>query len=763
MPELKAIKIHIKGNVQGVGFRPFVYSLAKNNNLSGWVRNSSNGVEIEIEGKSEFVDRFLTTLENSPPALSRIDSINIGKIKFSDYQDFEILQSNPIEGEFIPISPDFSVCNDCLQELFNPTDKRFRYPFINCTNCGPRFTIIKDIPYDRPKTTMANFQMCEFCESQYKDPLNRRYHAQPIACPKCGPDVSLIIDNITRSTGDDAIQDSRNFIKDGKILAIKGLGGYHLACDATNNVAVENLRNRKKRSDKPFALMADTLSTIANYCEISAEEQQLLESKERPIVLLKIKSIKDLSPLIAPGQTHLGFMLPYTPLHYLLLETEVGFPPVWVMTSGNLSEEPIAFQDQESYERLGKIADAFLTHNREIYMRVDDSVTQIFDSKIYPLRRSRGYAPNPIILPLSIPQILATGAELKNTFCLTRDNYAFISHHIGDLENFETLKSFEEAIFHYEKLFRIKPEIIASDLHPDYLASRYAIQRSQEGLIPNIKIQHHHAHLGACLADNQWNQDDLVIGLIFDGTGYGTDGSIWGGEVLVGNYSHYQRLYHLKYVPQPGGDISVRIPARMALSHLWEYGIEWETTLPCVSALCMEEKTALDIQLVRNINTPKTSSMGRLFDAIASLIGVKHRVNYEGQAAIEMEGLVDQDEKGFYQLRIENNIINPAPLFEAVIADLHNQIPIAKIATKFHNSITRASVDICKNIREKHTLNTVALSGGVWQNKVLLTNTTKQLKIEGFDVLIHRNVPTNDGGLSLGQAMIASKYKLNNE
>ncbi len=763
MPDLKAIRIHVKGNVQGVGFRPFVYSLAKKNNLLGWVRNSSNGVEIEIEGVRDSVDQFLTTLQNTPPPLSRIDSIKSTDIAISDYQDFIILQSNSIEGEFIPISPDFSICDDCLEELFTPSDRRFRYPFINCTNCGPRFTIINDIPYDRPNTTMENFQMCEFCESQYKDPSNRRYHAQPIACPDCGPTISLIVDNYTQSTGDKAIIDSRNLIKEGKILAIKGLGGYHLACDATNKTAVENLRNRKKRSDKPFAVMADNLQTIAKYCEISEVEQILLMSKERPIVLLKIKTIGELSPLIAPGQTHLGFMLPYTPLHYLLLVPKDGIPSVWVMTSGNISEEPIAFQDQESFDRLSNIADGFLTHNREIYMRVDDSVTQIIENQPYPLRRSRGYAPNPVILPFSTPQILATGAELKNAFCLTRDNYAFISHHIGDLENFETLKSYEEAITHYEKLFRIQPELIASDLHPDYLASRFAIQKSIENSIPNIKIQHHHAHLGACLADNQWNKDELVIGLIYDGTGYGTDGSIWGGEILVGNYAQYERNYHLKYVPQPGGDVSVRIPARMALSHLWEYGIEWENGLPSVSALCMEEKTALNVQIERRINTPQTSSMGRLFDAIASLIGVRHRVNYEGQAAIEMEGLVDPIENGFYQIRIENNIINPAPLFESVIQDLHNQTPISKIAAKFHNSITNVSLKICKLIREKESINTVALSGGVWQNKVLLTNMTKQLKIEGFDVLKHRNVPTNDGGLSLGQAVIVSIYKTNNE
>jgi hydrogenase maturation protein HypF len=758
MPEVKALNIHIKGIVQGVGFRPFVYSLAIQNNLKGWVQNTSNGVVIEIEGSVATLDEFVKSLKSNNPPLSRIDSIQINEIENNRFSDFKIIESHSQAGEFIPISPDYSICEDCLHELFDPQDRRFRYPFINCTNCGPRFSIIKDIPYDRQKTTMAGFQMCEDCQTEYLNPLDRRYHAQPIACPVCGPQVCLIINNQVVAKGNDAIIKSREMVKNGQILAIKGLGGFHLACDAINHAAVETLRSRKKRSDKPFALMAFSTSSIENYCLVSINEKILLESKERPIVLLKTKSIKDLSPLISPAQNHLGFMLPYTPIHYLLLDPGEEDPDVWVMTSGNLSEEPIAYNDSDANRRLGNIANGFLIHDREIFMRIDDSVSRLIDDNYYPIRRSRGYAPNPVITPFENPQILATGAELKNTFCLTRDNYAFVSHHIGDLENYETLVSFEEAITHYEKLFRIKPSALASDLHPDYLATRYALQRTTQEGIPNIQIQHHHAHLAACMADNQWNGDTFVIGLCYDGTGFGTDGEIWGGEILIGNYSQYQRRFHLKYVPLPGGDITVKIPARMALSHLWEYQMDWDYSIPSVASLCMEDRTLLKSQLKNKINTPSTSSMGRLFDAASSIMGIKHKVNYEGQAAVEMEALIDENETEFYPIQLENNLINPKHLFERLIIDQQNNVSINKMAARFHNSIVQLSLDVCKTIRTELGINQVALSGGVWQNKVLLVNTINRLKKEQFEVLIHHNVPSNDGGISLGQAVIASKY-----
>ncbi len=758
MHEIIAKKIHIQGIVQGVGFRPFVYSLAINYHLTGWVRNSSSGVEIEINGSANNINQFLSMLRNKPPSLSRIDEIKIDEIAANGYQDFRIISSQAEEGEFIPISPDYSICEDCLKELFDPQDRRFRYPFINCTNCGPRFTIIRDIPYDRPKTTMATFKLCEECQAEYDDPLNRRYHAQPTACPNCGPQVALIVGNQIIASGDEAIIKSQQLVEEGKIIAVKGLGGYHLACDAKNFTAVENLRARKKRSEKPFALMAFSIEKIREYCSISPVEIDLLESREKPIVLLKSRKRSDLSPLLAPQQNCLGFMLPYTPLHYLLLEPSENNPDIWVMTSANISDEPIAYKDQEARQHLENIADGFLVHNREIHMRVDDSVLRVIQGNYYPIRRARGFAPNPIVLKHKLPQILATGAELKNTFCLTRDNYAFLSHHIGDLENLETLNSFTEAIDHYQKLFRIKPQLIASDLHPDYLASRYANQRSEKEKIPNIQIQHHHAHLAACLAENHWTEEGEVIGLCYDGTGFGTDQAIWGGEVLVGNYSHYSRSYHLRYTPLPGGDISIRIPARMALSYLREYNLDWDTSIPAVQALCMEERTVLDIQLNKQINTPKTSSMGRLFDAVSSLIGIRHRVSYEGQAAIEMEALVDPDETKIYPVFLNDNLIDLSGLFPAIIADIYKAVPVSKIAAGFHNSIVQISEEICAKIRKEHNINTVTLSGGVWQNKVLLENMIQRLKKAHFSVFIHKNVPTNDGGISLGQAFIASKF-----
>ncbi len=558
MPENIALKIIVKGIVQGVGFRPFVYSLAQKYNLFGSIRNTSNGVDIEITGSSDSLKLFQNSLKNDAPPLSRIDSIATIEIDIFNANRFEILSSQPIPGDYMPISPDMSICDDCLQELFDPANPRYRYPFINCTNCGPRFSIIKDIPYDRPFTTMADFEMCNFCKSEYLDPGNRRFHAQPIACPDCGPQIALINKGQTISSGEAAIEQARRALSEGKILAIKGLGGYHLACDASNPQAVTRLRTRKKRSDKPFALMAFNIDLINTFCEINPAEADLLKSQRRPIVLLHKKPNANIVDDVAPGQNTLGFMLPYTPLHYLLLQPAEQYPEVFVMTSGNISEEPIAYLDREAYQRLDQIADLFLVHDRPIHMRVDDSVSRIILSKPYLLRRSRGYAPESIQLPFQSQQILAAGAELKNTFCLSRDNNAFLSHHIGDLENLETLDSFEKGILHYENLFRIKPEIIACDLHPDYLSTRYAVHRAETENLPIVKIQHHHAHLASVLADNHWNQDNSVIGLCFDGTGYGSDGAIWGGEILVGNYQQYQRRFHLKYTPLPGGDLAVK-------------------------------------------------------------------------------------------------------------------------------------------------------------------------------------------------------------
>ena len=754
--EQTGLRVRVRGIVQGVGFRPFVYALAVHHHLNGWVRNTSGGVEIEISGASADIQAFCHKLRNNPPPLARIDEILTEPMPLNGAVGFVILESQPQPGEFIPISPDMAICPDCRRELFDPSDRRYRYPFINCTNCGPRFTIIKDIPYDRPKTTMSPFPMCADCKSEYHNPLDRRFHAQPVACPECGPQVWFAAHREKLAEGEQAIQTARRWLREGKILAVKGLGGYHLACDAGNAAAVAELRARKKRSDKPFALMAASLQAIEKHCLIDPAERQLLESPQAPIVLLQRKTEDGLAPLIAPGQRSLGFMLPYTPLHLLLLEPEPGYPDVLVMTSGNISEEPIAYEDEDADQRLAPLADGFLLHNREIHMRTDDSVVRVFEHAPYLFRRARGYAPEPIQLPNDLPPILATGAELKNTFCLTHRNYAFLSHHIGDLENYETLRSFEEGIQHYQRLFKVQPERIACDMHPNYLATRYAQERAQRENLPLLAIQHHHAHLAACLADNGWKSSEPVIGLCLDGTGYGSDGAIWGGEVLYGGYQGFQRLFHLKYAPLAGGDLSVRKPARMALAHLWSAGLEWEADLPPVMDLCMEERTALRGQLQYHLNTPATSSMGRLFDAASALMGIRQTATYEGQAAIELEALVDGNETARYTFLLDGSEIDPTPAWEEMIVDWRAGVAVPRMAARFHNGIAATMLEASQLARERTGCRTVALSGGVWQNMVLLGQSVTLLRHAGFEVLHHKRVPTNDGGLALGQALIAA-------
>ena len=756
MTKMIGRKYSITGIVQGVGFRPFVYAQAVQNHLTGWVRNTSSGVEIEINGTAQAVQAFSDALRHAPPPLSRIDKISESPCQPDGYTQFDIIASQPRPGDFIPISPDVTLCEDCAAELFDPADRRFRYPFINCTNCGPRFTIIKDTPYDRPQTTMAGFTMCPDCQSEYENPLDRRFHAQPTACPVCGPQIWFEANGEILSRKEDALQTARVWLQQGRILAIKGLGGYHLACDASSPEAVTELRSRKKRSDKPFALMSYDLAHIQRHCRITTDEEQLLTSRQHPIVILNRLPDSSVVEAVAPQQKTLGFMLPYTPLHLLLLEPAPGFPDVLVMTSGNLSEEPIAFLDEDAMQRLSPIADGFLLHDRPIHMRVDDSVARVFTTGPQILRRARGYAPDPVQLPESLPPILAAGAELKNTFCLSRDKYAFLSHHIGDLENYETLLSFEKGIKHYENLFRITPQTIAVDMHPNYLATRYGIQHANEEGLHLVRVQHHHAHLAACLADNGWTSDKSVIGLIYDGTGYGPDGTIWGGEILLGGYADYQRIYHLATAPLPGGDISVRKPARMALAHLWQSGLDWDLDLAPVQTLCSQERSLLRSQLENHINTPLTTSMGRLFDAAAALAGVRQEVNYEGQAAIEFEALADPDETGTYPFQVEEDSISSTPLWQAMLTDIQANTPPAILSARFHNGVAALSHQLCMAIRTETGCNTVALSGGVWQNQYLLDRTISLLTDSNFNILLHKQVPTNDGGLALGQLLIAA-------
>ena len=807
MSELQNARIHITGIVQGVGFRPFVYNLAQRLQLLGWVRNTSAGVDIEVDGRPENLAIFIQALKTDAPPLARVDQVSTVLGKPNGFTTFEIVHSEPVPQAFQPISPDVSICPDCLEELFDPNNRRYRYPFINCTNCGPRFTIITDIPYDRPNTTMADFPLCPDCAREYNNPADRRFHAQPVACPECGPHIWLeypehgktIVngDALDRTSpqdealqlpsNDEAILESQRMLANGRVLAVKGLGGFHLACDATNREAVLELRRRKLRVDKPFALMMPDIETVELHCVVGAAERAILLSRQRPIVLLQRKPESPIVADVAPNQATLGVMLPYTPLHYLLFaapEQQAGeeFTPgskrpiaqAMVMTSGNLSEEPIAIDNEEARVRLAPLCDAFLMHNRPIRTRCDDSVVRVAPDMPSPaffaIRRSRGYAPTPIDLTWKCPPLLGAGPELKNTFCLIRDQYAFLSHHIGDMENYETMSAYKDGIAHYERLFRIQPEALAYDLHPDYLATGYAIRRAQNEGIPAIGVQHHHAHIAACLAENKLPPLETAIGISFDGTGFGDDGAIWGGEFFLANCKGYKRVAHLEYVPLPGGDAAIRKPARVALAHLWHAGLDWLPGLPSVDALSSEEKEILRAQLERSINTQPTSSTGRLFDAVAALVGVRQFINYEAQAAIELENLVDPEEQGIYAFEVTEPegadphsmiVIRPGPLIQGIVTDFLGGTPTPTIAARFHNGLAQMILQVTNSIRNRYGITAIALSGGVWQNLTLLQKTLSLLHEDGFEVYVHHQVPTNDGGVSLGQAVVASVNLLN--
>ncbi len=767
------MNIRISGIVQGVGFRPFVYNLARRLGLVGWVRNTSAGVEIEVGGLSPQIEAFLAALQSEAPPLARIDTLVVQDRSPGGFTQFEIQDSQSIPEAFQPIAPDVAVCEDCLREMHDAQDRRFRYPFINCTNCGPRFTIIRDIPYDRPKTTMAGFELCPDCRREYLDPADRRFHAQPVACPKCGPHVWLEYgDSSTlrsRPERDAAILEARRLLASGRIVAIKGLGGFHLACDPTRPEVVRELRRRKLRVDKPFAVMFRDLPALERSCVIDASERVAVLSTARPIVLLRRRPESEITDDVAPGQDCLGAMLPYTPLHHLLLEAAEGFPEALVMTSGNVSEEPIATTNEEARLRLATLADAFLMHNREIHVRCDDSVVRIVEGPLssqsgadagagrtYPLRRSRGFAPFPVRLPWEAPSLLAVGPELKNTFCLTTRRYAFMSQHIGDMENYETLRSFEQSIAHFEALFRVQPEAIAYDLHPDYLASRYALQRAARDSIPAIGVQHHHAHVASCMAENGLDGSRPVIGIALDGTGYGEDGTIWGGEFLLADYAGFTRALHLEYFPLPGGDAAIREPARIALALLWFLGLEWHEKLASCQTIGRRERGILRTQLERKVNSPWTSSMGRLFDAAAALAGVRQRVNYEAQAAIEFEAIADPLENGAYVFEVGADRVFLKTAFEAILTDVLNGTRPAVISARFHNGVARMIVSVVEQLASGTGIGQVVLSGGVWQNITLLRRTLSLLQDTHLQVYMHTEVPTNDGGLALGQAAIAA-------
>ena len=742
----------ITGIVQGIGFRPFIYNLAQKHFIQGWVLNNEKGVFIDAEGEDGHLDQFIQEIPKLAPPLARIELFQVKRLEPLGYTTFEIKKSEESQEKFVLISPDVATCDQCFSELFSPENFRYRYPFINCTLCGPRFTIIQDIPYDRHKTTMSSFTMCPVCQKEYDDPSDRRFHAQPNACPACGPSLHLE-DREGKEISGDPIEKTLELLKMGCIVAIKGLGGFHLACDAKNQDAVSSLRSRKFREDKPFAVMCRDIEEARKHCEINQEEERFLLGVERPIVILRKKKDSVIAHAVAPYQDTLGVMLPYSPLHHLLLN---GPLKTLVMTSGNLSDEPISFKNEEAFNRLSKITDYFLFHNREIHMRCDDSVTRIVGGRPYILRRSRGYVPFPIKVPFPLEMILACGGELKNTFCLTRGQYAFMSHHIGDLENLETLTSFEEGIEHFKRLFYIEPKAVAYDLHPDYLSTQYALSIPD---LPKMGVQHHHAHIVSAMAENGIEGD--VIGVALDGTGFGLDGTIWGGEFIKANLKDFDRLAHLKKVPMPGGSMAIKEPWRMAMVYLSEaFGDETsKLRIALTNRIDFQKWDILKKAIQKKINTPWTSSMGRLFDAVSSLLSIRDEVHYEGQAAIELEMIADQSVKEKYSFHLRQDekpmVIDSTEMIRGIVHDLADGTRSSRISGKFHQTIAHLIVDTCEVIRTREKLNRVVLSGGVFQNIYLLSLVTEGLKRLGFDIYTHHLVPTNDGGISLGQAVIA--------
>lgn len=756
--ELAEVKVW--GVVQGVGFRPFVFRLAHDYNLCGLVRNTSENVEIEIEGNREDIESFLNDLEAKAPPMAHIEKVAYSFLPARGFDRFEILTSQSKAGKYQLVSPDIATCEDCKRELFSPDDRRYRYPFINCTNCGPRFTIIEDIPYDRAKTTMRRFKMCPSCQKEYDDPLDRRFHAQPNACARCGPHLELVNADGNPVASCDPIRKAVSIIEEGKILAIRGLGGFQLACDATSGRAVDVLRERKRRPAKPFAVMVATLDEVARHCFLTQEEEKLLRSPQCPIVLLRWKQdSSNICTSVAPKLKYIGMMIPYTPVHHLLLRA--ANRPL-VMTSGNLSEEPIAKDNDEALLRLKGIADYFLIHDRDIYSRYDDSVYFV-DELPRPIRRARGYAPYPVFLPFKSKPVLACGAEEKNTFCLTKDEHAFLSQHIGDMENEETLEHFENTVQIYKELFRVEPEVIACDMHPEYLSTKYAHRISSRYGLRLLQVQHHHAHIASCLAENRFTGP--VIGVSLDGTGYGSDGTIWGGEFLIADMASFRRAGHLQYVPLPGGAAAIKKPSRMALSYLYtllddDFPIE---ELPLVDLEANEIETVKK-QLKQRINCPLTSSAGRLFDAVSALAGIRGKIDYEAQAAIELEmaapGDLDGSEIEPYPFKINEEqgvkVLGLADLVSAIVQDIKNGVAIPLLSARFHVTAARIIARMCQSIANEVGTGKVALSGGVFQNRLLFGLATAELKKAGFEVLTHKLIPCNDGGVSLGQAVIAN-------
>ncbi|MGW4716916.1 carbamoyltransferase HypF [Nocardia sp. NPDC004260] len=757
-------RLLVRGVVQGVGFRPFVYTTAAELALSGSVSNNSNGVIVEIEGAAEDLDEFARRLRLRPPPLAVIESVEQADIPARGGTGFHIAGTTREGGGRTLASPDVAICADCERELRDPRDRRYRHPFVNCTNCGPRFTIIASLPYDRERTSMADFAMCERCAREYADPADRRFHAQPIACPDCGPTLAY-----TGPGADTPLTAARQLLRAGGILAVKGIGGYHLACDATNEAAVAELRRRKRRGDKPFAVMVPDLATARAVVAVDDAGATLLTSPARPIVLLARRSSPEepasndgpaVSPSVAPGNPDLGVMLAYTPLHLLLfgLPGDPPGPQVLVMTSGNLGGEPICYQDDDARTRLAGLADGWLSHNRRILVPCDDSVVRSLDGRELPVRRSRGYAPLPLLLPVPLPPTLAVGADLKNTCAMADGRYAWLSQHIGDMDDLATLRSFDAAQRHLGELTGVRPAQLVADAHPGYRSTAWARRHAGERAV--YTVQHHHAHIAAVMGEHGLGATEQVVGIAFDGTGYGPDAAVWGGEVLLAGYKGYRRLAHLKYVPLAGGDLAVRRPYRMALAHLRAAGIDWSEDIPAVAACPPAERSVLAHQFRTGLGCAPTSSMGRLFDAVSSLCGVRHVVDYEAQAAIELEGLSRAAAEGDTAYRFplpdgDTAGIDAAPVIADVVADVRAGAPPQVVGARFHAAVARLVLDLAARYAAPGTV--VALSGGVFQNALLLARTCALLRDNGFTVITHHRLPPNDGGLAFGQLLACSE------
>ncbi len=751
-------RIRVTGVVQGVGFRPFVHHLANSLDLAGFVGNDSAGVLVEVEGLRADVERFEQALVLDAPPLARIRAVEAVGIAPRLERGFLIVESEGRGPSRTLVCPDVAVCDQCLVELADPADRRYRYPFTNCTNCGPRFTITVALPYDRPNTTMAGFAMCPACAAEYHDPADRRFHAQPVACPACGPQVTFSDAGGSVRGTDAALAAAQRALAHGQVVAIKGLGGFHLACDARSVAAVGGLRWRKHRPDKPLAVMVADLEAAQRLAHVSRAEACILKSPAAPIVLMARRTPAAVAGLVAPGCPHLGVMLAYTPLHRLLFwpvpDHRAPVPEVLVMTSGNLSDEPICFEEDEARRRLGSIADAWLVHDRPIHVPCDDSVVRVDDNGTeVPVRRSRGYAPLPVRLPFCVPPTLAAGGELKNTFCVAGGHDAWLSQHIGDMGSLETLRAFARSAGQFEDFYQVCPEAVAADAHPGYQTRRWA----EAAAAPIELVQHHHAHVAALMAEHETPSGERVIGVAFDGTGYGDDGAIWGGEVLLASYGDYERLAHLAYAAMPGGDATIAKPYRAALAHLFAADLEWADDLAPVQAAPDHALAVLRRQLERGVGCVATSSMGRLFDAVSSILGVRHEVSYEGQAAIELEAVaaVYRGSPRSYAFGLTGDQIEAGPVLAAILADLRAGWPRDAIAAGFHRSVARAVAVTAERLGRETGISRVALTGGVFQNMLLTQLARAELEARGLAVLSHHLVPPNDGGLALGQAAVA--------